>query len=124
MKKKKKNEKEEGMIQRSDYMDNEFYSEIFTRESHHDHPIIEDSKGVLRWLDDPDVDQDLNKILNANDYDKNSEIVRKYYRDLGYSLHGYWEVFYWIMNNEYCDEYNPIKEVRKNKLTKILKNKL
>jgi hypothetical protein len=43
-------------------------------------------------------------------YTKNSEIYRKLYRDMGYSLSGYWEVFYWDVNNEKVDEYNPIKQ--------------
>jgi hypothetical protein len=38
---------------------------------------------------------------------KNDESVRKLYRDMGYSLSGYWEIFYWEMNNEDADQYRP-----------------
>jgi len=36
---------------------------------------------------------------------KNSEEYRKLYRDIGYSLYGYWEIFYWEMNNEDASDY-------------------
>ena len=39
----------------------------------------------------------------------NSEMWRKLYRDLGYSLFGYWEIFYWEANNEKAAEYKPTK---------------
>jgi hypothetical protein len=41
---------------------------------------------------------------------KNSEEVRKLYRDMGYSLSGYWEIFYWDMNNEDAHKYKPKKK--------------
>ncbi len=40
-------------------------------------------------------------------YNKNSEIYRKLYRDMGYSLYGYWEIFYWEVNNPDYAEYKP-----------------
>jgi hypothetical protein len=43
---------------------------------------------------------------------KNSEEVRKLYRDMGYSLSGYWEIFYWDMNNEDAHKYKPKKKKR------------
>jgi hypothetical protein len=40
-------------------------------------------------------------------YNKNSEIYRKFFWDLYYSISGYWEIFYWKVNNEIADEYKP-----------------
>ena len=91
------------------------YAEIFSKESHHEHRIIEDEVGTVRWEADPVV-RDLIDKLGLNDLwvlfmkmglTKNSEEVRKLYRDMGYSIGGYWEIFYWEMNNEEADEYNP-----------------
>lgn len=51
---------------------------------------------------------DLNTIVTAffeNDIDKNNEIWREMYRGIGYSLSGYWEIFYWDMNNEEAHLY-------------------
>ncbi len=92
------------------------YQEIFKRESHHDHEIIEDDNGTLRWKENPIVREmtghgnpislnDLLPMLCSMGYGKNSEVYRKLYRDMGYSLFGYWEIFYWDWNNEEWDEY-------------------
>jgi hypothetical protein len=39
--------------------------------------------------------------------DKNCDEYRKVYRDIGYSLDGYWEIFYWEVNNPISREYIP-----------------
>jgi len=94
-------------------MDVEDYAEIFNSESHHKHRVIEDEHGTLRWEEDPVVSRLINNI-NLNDLwvlfmkmglTKNSEPVRKLYRDMGYSLSGYWEIFYWEVNNEEAGNY-------------------
>jgi len=90
----------------------EIYREILDCETHHDHPIIE-VDGVLRWKKNPSVRQlvdkcgvnELVELFYHLGYNKNSEIFRKMYRDMGYSLYGYWEVFYWEMNNEDAQDY-------------------
>lgn len=70
---------------------------------------------MIRWKENPNVTKILS-LISLNDlipllyelgYDKNSEIYRKLYRDMGYSLSGYWEIFYWEMNNEYANDYQP-----------------
>jgi hypothetical protein len=103
-------------IRRQDLMDIEDYAEIFNKESHHAHRVIEHENGTLRWEADPTVTKTLEKI-NLNDLwylfhtmglTKNSEPVRKLYRDMGYSLSGYWEIFYWEVNNEEADEYDGV----------------
>lgn len=96
------------------------FKEIFQKESHHDHPVVKDEMGTLRWQEDPTVRDIINRT-NLNDIwmlfhhmglTKNSEEVRKLYRDMGYSLSGYWEVFYWEMNNEDAKKYKPKKKKR------------
>lgn len=89
------------------------YIEIFEKEKHHNHEIIRDENGTLRWKENEVVESyrknislnDLCPLLTELGYGKNSEIYRKLYRDMGYSLSGYWEVFYWEMNNDDADDY-------------------
>lgn len=94
----------------------EDYAEIFKKESHHKHRVIEDENGTLRWEEDPVVGKTLDRV-NLNDLwllfmkmglTKNSEPVRKLYRDMGYSLSGYWEIFYWEVNNEDAEDYHGV----------------
>lgn len=93
----------------------ETYREILDVETHHNHPIIKDEHGTLRWQKNPDVDNIVNKLdfnalimfFHMMDMGKNSELYRKMYRDIGYSLSGYWEIFYWEANNEDADKYVP-----------------
>lgn len=100
------------------------YRLILDTETHHDHEIIEDENGVLRWKPNLNVCK-ITERLSLNDiiplfyylgYGKNSEIYRKLYRDIGYSLFGYWEIFYWNVNNEEANEYKPnLKEIKSKK---------
>jgi hypothetical protein len=95
----------------------EDYSEIIKTEEHHDHEIIRDAHGILRWKENKDVKthlenislNDLCPLLTCMGYGKNSEVYRKLYRDMGYSLSGYWEIFYWEVNNDEADEYQTPK---------------
>jgi hypothetical protein len=91
---------------------------ILETETHHKHEIYTDESGKLRWRENTDVVKRLKK-LSLNDliplfialgYDKNSEPYRQLYRDMGYSLFGYWEVFYWSVNKPETEEYkiNPL----------------
>lgn len=91
------------------------YQLIFDTESHHDHEVIRDKHGTIRWKQNPVV-RLLTDITSLNDilpemheqgYYKNGELYRQMYRDMGYSLSGYWEIFYWDMNNEEWQEYEP-----------------
>jgi len=94
------------------------YREILDVETHHDHEIIKDEQGTLRWKENADVRRYLEKIslndlcplLHCLGYDKNSEVYRQLYRDMGYSLFGYWEIFYWEANNDEADKYKPNKK--------------
>ena len=89
----------------------EEYKLIVDTEIHHNHEIIKDKNGILRWKENKTVSflfdnnmLDLNNIIinmYNKGYNKNSEEYRQLHRDLGYSLSGYWEIFYWEVNNEY-----------------------
>lgn len=94
------------------------YREILDVETHHGHVIIKDEHGTLRWKENPDV-RKLLKNISLNDlcpllcclgYDKNSEVYRQLYRDMGYSLFGYWEIFYWEANNPEASNYKPFPD--------------
>jgi len=93
----------------------EDYAMMLRVESHHEHVLILDDHGTLRWEKDKEVRaladeiglNDLIKSFYHLGWDKNSEQYRHLYRCLGYSLSGYWEVFYWDMNHEDADEYIP-----------------
>lgn len=94
---------------------NETYREILDVETHHEHIIYEDENGTLRWKEDNAVIKMVDKIGLNDIYqlfyslglNKNSELIRKMYRDMGYSLFGYWEIFYWKANNDIADDYVP-----------------
>ena len=89
------------------------YARMMKTETHHDHVIIEDEAGTLRWKKDPFIrrftdDCSLNDIVQgfySKGNDKNTESYRELYRKMGYSLSGYYDVFYWDMNNDIADEY-------------------
>lgn len=92
----------------------EDYEEMMATEAHHDHVIIKDEHGTLRWKKNERVEalamKDLNttvQLFMSLGHGKNSEIWRKMYREMGYSLSGYWEIFYWDMNNPDVDKYRP-----------------
>ncbi len=96
----------------------ESYAELLKKESHHDHEIIKDENGTFRWKENGDVNELLTRI-SLNDlcpllcilgYNKNSEVYRQLYRDMGYSIFGYWEIFYWEVNNPEADDYVPNKD--------------
>lgn len=88
------------------------YIAMLKREPH-GHLLVKDSQGKICFLADTKIIA-LVKIMGLNGIiqlftryglTKNSEIYRKLYRDMGYSLYGYWEIFYCELNNEDADEY-------------------
>ena len=92
------------------------YKDVMYGERFHGHKIVEDEHGTYRWVADPEKEQaimdefgakDLNDLFGRCRADKNDPKVRELYRHIGYSIFGYWEVFYWDWNNEKCDEWNP-----------------
>lgn len=108
----------------------ETFKEMLKTERHHNHEIVE-VDGILRWKENKDVRNlvggkgpiDLNSLWEffyAMNLDKNSEFVRDVYRNMGYSLFGFWEIFYWEMNNEDAEDYNPLPQFREDRLNEIL----
>ena len=100
-----------------------YCKEILDKETHHNHLIVEDANGVLRWKENPVVNLYLSKI-SLNDllpllmqlgFDKNSEVYRKLYRDMGYSLYGYWEIFYFSSNNPNKKKYKPSTNAKRTR---------
>jgi len=90
------------------------YRDMLKTERHHKHEIIIEA-GTMCWKKNPDVEMflknislnDLCPLLQVLGYDKNSEVYRNLYRSMGYSLFGYWEVFYWEANNPDANLYSP-----------------
>ena len=84
-----------------------FYADVLKHEAHHNHEIVQVGE-VWRWKEDETIRElvdkcgvnELTVLFRFLGYDKNSEIYRHMYRSMGYSLYGYWEIFYWEMNNE------------------------
>jgi hypothetical protein len=108
-------------IDRKSLYDIPDYKLIFETESHHEHPVIVDEHDTVRWKEDKVVSALLSNQINLNDLwilfrsmglTKNSEEMRKLYRDMGYSLSGYWEIFYWETNNEDAGKYKQKKKKR------------
>jgi hypothetical protein len=100
-------------IPRDTFKDHELFAEIMQKESHHSHEIVNDN-GRPRWKEDTRVSKLVDDMGGMNNVvalmysiglNKNSEEWRKLYRDIGYSLYGYWEIFYWEMNNEDAADY-------------------
>lgn len=93
--------------------------EVLEIETHHDHKIIRDEDGRLRWQEDHNISEligrdrlnlnDLVPLLHLLGHGKNSETMRRMYRCMGYSLFGYWEIFHWEANNAIAHEYEPNK---------------
>jgi len=109
----------------------EEWKEMLKTERHHNHKIV-DVNGVLRWKENEDVRvlfgsnapislNSLWDLFYAMGLDKNSEFIRDFYRNMGYSLGGFWEIFYWEVNNEIANEYNPMLEYREKRINEILK---
>ena len=102
------------IIPRETFKDDELFAEIMRKEAHHDHEIVQVEGDRPRWKEDPRISKlvddmgGMNNVVNfmySIGLTKNSEEYRKLYRDIGYSIYGYWEIFYFRLNNEDADEY-------------------
>lgn len=93
----------------------EDYTEMMKTEQHHQHEIVRDSRGKLKWKEDPFTKDlvdtcgltNIREALERSGVNKNSEICRELYRRMGYPIEGYWEVFYCELNNPNANLYVP-----------------
>jgi len=86
----------------------EDYAEVLAREEF-GYDLIIDQHDTLRWKANPQRENeimnefgatDLNDLFGRCRADKNDPKIRELYKAMGYSLYGFWEVFYWEVNNE------------------------
>lgn len=83
----------------------ETYAEVLAQETHHTHELVYDEYGTLRWKANSSVKLLFKHggVVNFNlfweQHGKKDEEMKQLYRDMGYSLCGYWEIFYWEVNN-------------------------
>jgi hypothetical protein len=91
----------------------EDYAEILEREFHDGELYITES-GTLCWVENPKREEEIMNAFGAKDLDdlfgrcradKNDPIIRELYKCIGYSMSGFWEIFYWEVNNEDADAY-------------------
>ena len=103
--------------------DSDVYAEVFAKDGN-DHEVFLDKNGTLRWKVNPSIELlfslnqvverpyiqvvDLNEFWTQwykQGFTKNDPRVRKLYRDMGYSVSGYWEIFFWEVNNPIVDQW-------------------
>lgn len=90
----------------------EDYAEVLEREEL-GHELCVDEHGTIRWVANPEKEQEIMDEFGAVDLNhlfmkganKNDPRIRELYKHIGYSLYGFWEVFYWEANNERAWEY-------------------
>lgn len=100
----------EKIIDRKDILVPHF-QEIFKTEWHYQHEIIADKNYILRWKSDfaSKSEGEIMEEIESYNGSRNSESFRKLYRDLGFSLSGYYDLFYWLANNEDVSQYVPLQ---------------
>jgi len=94
----------------------EEYAEVLEREEL-GHELYVNEHGTIRWVADPEKEQEIMDEFGARDLndlfmkgaDKNDPRVRELYKHIGYSLFGFWEVFYWEVNNDCAHQYQGRK---------------
>lgn len=100
------------------YVTVNYIIDILKKEKHHKHNLVTyDNDNSVYWETNKIVLDIVDKIGLGNimqlfcelGLTKNDEVVRKLYRDIGYSLFGYWEIFYWETNNPIAKKYKPNK---------------
>jgi hypothetical protein len=99
------------------------YKKLLIREKHHNHKIVM-IKGEFKWKKNENLKSiDTNEIIrlfNQLGYDEKSEVYKKFYRDLGYSLDDYWKIFYFDLYKENIEENKPSFLSKAKKIIKKL----
>lgn len=88
------------------------------------HELRVDEYGTIRWVANPVKEQRMMDMFDAKDLndlfmkgaDKNDPRIRELYKHMGYSLFGFWEIFYWEVNNEIAYQYMGRKEGNKRRI--------
>lgn len=88
--------------------ENPEYAEVFAKDGLKDE--VEMYGDVLRWKPDPLVrwmvdTMDLEDFWIRQGNNKNDPMIRGMYRKMGYSVFGYWEIFFWDGNNARAHEW-------------------
>lgn len=91
----------------------EHYRVVLETESYHDHELVEDEIGRPKWRENPEtwvmVEEigltNVSKVLNQLGYGKETEVMKKLFRDMGYLLEGYYELFYWDSSGKRIDNH-------------------
>ena len=103
------------------------YAEVLATEEL-GHELYVDDHGTIRWVANPEKEQEIMDEFSASDLNqlyingarKNDPRIRELYKHIGYSLFGFWEVFYWEVNNPHAYKYlgrrarteKPIKRMK------------
>ena len=96
------------------------YAEILETEEL-GHELCIDEHGTVRWVENPEREQEMMEMFGAKDLndlfrkgaDKNDPLIRELYKNMGYSLYGFWEIFYWEVNNPHAHKYLGRKQGKK-----------
>jgi len=89
------------------------YKQVLKRE-HYGHELYVDKHNTIRWVKNPEKEKEIMEEFGASDLndlfgrcraDKNDPRIRELYKHKGYSLFGFWEIFYWRVNNPCACEY-------------------
>jgi len=101
----------------------EEYAEILETEEL-GHELYVNEHGTIRWVADPEKEQEMMDMFGARDLndlfmkgaDKNDPRIRELYKHIGYSLYGFWEIFYWETNNELAYQYQGRNKGNKKRI--------
>lgn len=101
----------------------EEYAEVLETEEL-GHELYVSDHGTIRWVANPEMEQKIMDEFGARDLndlfmkgaDKNDPRIRELYKHIGYSLFGFWEIFYWEVNNELAYQYMGRKKGNKKRI--------
>lgn len=109
----------------------EVYAEVLETEEL-GHGLYVDEHDTIRWVENPLREQEIMDEFSASDLndlyikgaEKNDPLVRELYKNIGYSLFGFWEIFYWRLNNSKAHLYTGRLERNEIKIKDMFGNEL
>lgn len=101
----------------------DIYAEVLETEEL-GHELYVSDHGTIRWVANPEKEQEIMDEFGARDLNvlfmkganKNDPRIRELYKHIGYSLFGFWEIFYWEVNNELAYKYLGRKKGNKKRV--------